>query len=169
MVLSRSSAISRQCWSAAPRLRLLAADVGCTEAAEAHRLLRNEDSFAALRVRKLGVSACGEVDALAVAAVLPAHTCLKDVRMYHAQLSTVAVMDAVVDAALVLRLASLTLYACHLTPASALALARLISGGAVAELYVLNNNTVSSCWMSLQRRASPTRCVQTARSPRSSW
>jgi hypothetical protein len=40
---------------AAP-LRLLAADVDCTDAAEAHPLLRNEGAFAALRVRKLSIT-----------------------------------------------------------------------------------------------------------------
>jgi Ran GTPase-activating protein (RanGAP) involved in mRNA processing and transport len=44
-----------------------------------------------------------------------------------------------VDAALTLRLPSLTLFACNVTPASAPALARLIRGGALAELDVWNN------------------------------
>jgi hypothetical protein len=48
-------------------------------------------------------------------------------------------LDAVVDAALTLRLPSLTLFACNVTPASAPALARLISGGALTELRVWNN------------------------------
>jgi Ran GTPase-activating protein (RanGAP) involved in mRNA processing and transport len=48
-------------------------------------------------------------------------------------------LDAVVDAALTLRLPSLTLFACNVTPASAPALARLIRGGALAELDVWNN------------------------------
>jgi hypothetical protein len=124
---------------AAPRLRLLAADVYCTDVAEAHRLLRNEGAFAALRVRKLRVTADAEADILALAADLAAHACLTDVRLEHAPLGTLAVLDAVVDAALALRLPSLTLFTCDVMPASAPALARLISGGALTELYVQNS------------------------------
>jgi hypothetical protein len=47
---------------------------------------------------------------------------------------------AVVDAALTtLRLPSLMLLACHVTPASAPALARLINGGALTQLFVSND------------------------------
>jgi hypothetical protein len=124
---------------AAPRLRLLAADVHCANVTEAHRLLRNEGVFAALRVRKLRVRALDEAGVLALAADLPAHTWLTDVRLDGAPLDTLAALDAVMDAALALRLPSLTLFACNVTPVSAPALARLISGGALTELYVYNN------------------------------
>jgi hypothetical protein len=125
---------------AAPRLRLLAADVGCTEAAEAHRLLRNEDVFAALRVRKLAVTVHDEPAVLALAGDLAAHTWLTEVNLQGAPLRTLAMLDAVVDAALALRLRLLTLFRCNLTPASAPALARLIRGSALRELYVFNKN-----------------------------
>jgi hypothetical protein len=124
---------------AAPRLRVLAADVDCIDAAVSHGLLRNEGAFAALRVRRLRVAALDEAGVLALAADLPAHTCLTEVRLVYAPLRTLAVSDAVVDAALALQLASLTLLICHVTPASAPALARLISGGALSELYVYNS------------------------------
>jgi hypothetical protein len=124
---------------AAPRLRLLAADVYCIGIAEAHRLLRNEGAFAALRVRKLCVDMYGEAGVLALASDLAAHTCLTEVRLDRAPLGTLAALDAVVDAALALRLPSLALCLCHVTPASAPALARLISGGALTELFVYNN------------------------------
>jgi hypothetical protein len=123
---------------AAPRLRLLAADVSCHDVAEAHRLLRNEGVFAAMRVQKLSVRPLDEAGVLALAADLPAHNCLKDVCLHRAPLRTLAVLDAVVDAALALRLPSLTLYNCNVTPASAPALARLISGGWLTELHVYN-------------------------------
>ncbi len=123
---------------AAPRLRLLAADVDCNDVAVAHRLLRNEGAFAALRVRKMHVSTRDEAGVLALAADLPAHTWLTEVRLHLSPLGTLAVLDAVVDAALELRLHSLLLNECHITPASAPALARLISGGALTELYVSN-------------------------------
>jgi hypothetical protein len=126
---------------AAPRLRLLAADVYCTFAV-AHRLLRNEGVFAALRMRKLQLSvatADGEAGVVALAADLAAHACLANVHLHGAPLDTLAALDAVVDAALTLRLPSLMLVDCHVTPASAPALARLLSGGALTELYVLND------------------------------
>jgi Ran GTPase-activating protein (RanGAP) involved in mRNA processing and transport len=125
---------------AAPRLRLLAADVHCPDAAVAHRLLRNEGAFAAVRVRKLCFSRTqdGEAGVLALAADLPAHTCLTEVALHYAPLRTLAVLDTFVDAALELRLPSLTLFNCHVTPASAPALARLISGGALTALHVHN-------------------------------
>jgi hypothetical protein len=85
---------------AAPRLRLLAADVDCNGAAEAHWLLRNEGAFAALRVRNLRVDMAGEAGVVALAADWPAHTWLKDVRLVRAPLRTLAALDAVVDAAL---------------------------------------------------------------------
>jgi hypothetical protein len=85
----------------------------------AHRLLRNEGAFAALRVRKLSVSTHDEAGVLALAADLPVHTCLKNVHLDHAPLGTLAVLDAVVDAALALQLASLTLLQCDVRPASA--------------------------------------------------
>jgi hypothetical protein len=123
---------------AAPRLRLLAADVYCANVAEAHRLLRNEGAFAAVRVRKLCVTAHDEAGVLALAADLPAHTWLTEICLDHAPLGTLAALDAVVDAALALRLPSLTLHNCPATPASAPVLARLISGGALKELCVRN-------------------------------
>jgi hypothetical protein len=75
---------------------------------------------------------------LALASDLAAHTWLEAVHVYGAPLGTLAALDAVVDAALSLRLPSLMLYNCHVTPASAPALARLISGGWLTELDVLN-------------------------------
>jgi hypothetical protein len=126
---------------AAPRLYLLAADVHCGNVTEARRLLRSEGAFAAVHVRKMRVSlanADGEAGMLALAADLAVHTCLTNVHLVHAQLGTLAALDVVVDAALALRLPLLTLSYCHVTPASAPALARLISGGALAELYVCN-------------------------------
>ncbi len=126
---------------AAPRLRLLAADVDCKDVAEAHLLLRNEGVFAALRVRKANVNVYDEPApaVLALAADLAAHACLTKVHLGYAPLGTLASLDAVVDAALALRLHSLTLFCCNVTPASAPALARLIRGSALRELYVVND------------------------------
>ncbi len=111
----------------------------CRNVAEAHRLLRNEGALAAVRVRKLVVTVHDEAGVLALAADLAAHTCLTEVRLYDGALSTLVVLNAVVDAALALQLGSLTLFVCNVTPASAPALARLFGGGALTELYVFNN------------------------------
>jgi hypothetical protein len=126
---------------AAPRLRLLAADVYCHGDTVMHRLLRNDGVFAALRVRKLHIAAPAHDDAgvLALAADLAAHTCLVEIRMQRTALRTLAVVDAVVDAALMLQLPSLALFNCNMTPASAPALARLIGGGWLTELDVWNH------------------------------
>ncbi len=125
---------------AAPRVRLFAADVHCFDPAVAHRLLRNKGAFSALRVRKLSVSARAHDTAgmLTFAADLAAHTSLTEVRLHYAPLGTLAALNAAVDAARMLRLDSLTLIHCAITPASAPALARLISGGALTDLQVHN-------------------------------
>jgi hypothetical protein len=125
---------------AVPRLRIIAADVSCNDVAEAHRLLRNEGVFAVLRVRKLRVDADDTADVLVLASDLAAHTCLTEVGLQDTPLRTLAVLNAVVDAALTLRLGLLALINCDLVPASAPALARLISGGALTDLWVFNNN-----------------------------
>jgi hypothetical protein len=89
-------------------------------------------------VRKLLVRAYDEADALALASDLPAHTCLTEVDLSFMPLRTLAVLDAVVDAALALRLPSLSLIYSHVVPACAPTVARLISGGALTQLYVTN-------------------------------
>jgi hypothetical protein len=124
---------------AAPRLRLLAADVLCRDFAVAHQLLHNEGAFAALRMRKLrvdNVDAHDEASVLALAADLAAHTSLTEVCLLHAPLGTLAALGAVVDAAVALRLGLLRLAGCRVTPACAPALARLISAGTLTELDV---------------------------------
>jgi hypothetical protein len=126
---------------AAPRLRLLAADVYCGDVAVVHRLLRNEGVFAAMRVRKLRIgNVRDEAGVLALAADLAAHIWLTEVYLIGAPLGTLAVLDTVADAALALRLPSLALISCRITPASAPALARLLNGGALTELSVFNSH-----------------------------
>jgi hypothetical protein len=58
---------------AAPQLRTLEADVSCNNAADAHRVLRNEPPFGPLRVRELCVNAREDTAVLALAADLAAH------------------------------------------------------------------------------------------------
>jgi hypothetical protein len=125
---------------AAPLLRTLHADVSC-DGAEA-RLLRNEPPFEALRVRRLVVScySCDDAATLALAADLTthatAHATLEEVRFQLARLHAAAALDAVMEAALTCRLRRVDLVLCHLSPASAPALARLIGGGALTTLHI---------------------------------
>jgi hypothetical protein len=129
---------------AAPLLRVLDADVSCSIGPEATRLLRNEAPFGPLRMHLF----CGsfnelaaaevEADATALAASLAAHATLSSLRLLHAPLTAPAVLDAVVDAVLLQRVRWLELYSCDLSPASAPALARLLSGSALTELAIWN-------------------------------
>jgi hypothetical protein len=125
---------------AAPQLRTLEADVNCDNAAEAHRVLRNEPPFGPLRVQHLSVDARGATaDAvIALAADLAAHASLASVCLDGASLDDPAALDAVVDAALECRLPSVRLTDCSLSPASAPALARLLGGNTLEELHINN-------------------------------
>jgi hypothetical protein len=125
---------------AAPQLRTLEADIDCKNAADAHRVPRNEPPFGPLRVRQLFLNA-SEVTAdtiIELAAGLSAHASLTSVVLYDAALDAPAALDAVVDAVLERRLSSVTLTDCRLSPASAPALARLLGGDTLTELHVDN-------------------------------
>jgi hypothetical protein len=123
---------------AAPQLRTLEADVSCANAAEAHRILRNEPPFGPLRVRELCVNAVeATADAVpALAADLAAHSWLTSFELYNAHLDAPSALDAVADAALARRVSLVLLGACHLSPASAPALARLVRGDTLTELSI---------------------------------
>jgi hypothetical protein len=127
--------------SAAPLLRVFAADLyGEYEGAAAtvtRRALRNEAPFGPLRVRHLyvpGLRGEDEASVVALAADVAAHTSLEGLHLQYAPLGSPAALDAVVDAALARRLQSVTLDTCHLSPASAPALARLLSSDALTTL-----------------------------------
>jgi hypothetical protein len=128
----------------APLLRTLHADLWCTTAAEARRLLRNEPPFESLRVRRLVVWGIGgdEAATLALAADLTTHAAvhnsLEELLLSGAPLDAAAVLDAVVQAALACRLSSVVLVECHLSPASAPATARLLGDGALTTLHFFN-------------------------------
>jgi hypothetical protein len=126
--------------AAAPRLRLLAADVYCTadDVAAARRVLRND----ALRVTH--VEAClhntrAASDVVALAGDAAAHAALVGIALAIAPLRTPAALDAVVDALLSSRrgIQTLALHYCGLSPASVPALTRLLDdsgGGALTTL-----------------------------------
>jgi hypothetical protein len=103
-------------------------------------MLRNQPPFQALRLRQLqlagGVWRDGHAPAqvAALAAELVAHPSLRAVRLWNAPLDSLAALEAVVDAALALRLTKLLLENCRVSPASAVALPRLLRGDALREL-----------------------------------
>jgi hypothetical protein len=124
---------------AAPRLRLLVADVVDCNADDAARMLRNEDVFQPLRIRELVVNGEGADGAAlhALAAALAAHASpLKHFGMDEAQLGVADVQDALVDAALTNRVVGMKFGGCALSPVSAPSLARLLSGKALTSLNI---------------------------------
>ena len=101
-------------------------------------LMRCEPPFQALRLRSLVVYGGGAgmptADVAAFSAQLPAHASLRALSLWHMPLDTLAALDAVVEAALTLRLSKLELVGCLLGPASAVALSRLLRGGALRKV-----------------------------------
>jgi hypothetical protein len=130
----------------APRLQSFDADVVTCSVQEAHALLSGPD-FAALRVRELCAAFDDAVPPTvveqttslqALAAGIAAHTALVVVTLHATPHSTPAALDAVMDAALSRGLAMLNFEHCHLTPASAPALARLLGSCALTTLRICN-------------------------------
>jgi hypothetical protein len=124
---------------AAPLLRAFDADVNVS-ATEALHMLRNEAPFGPLRVRHLEADfrEAEAGDIAEVTAAIAAHASLSSVHLSSARLDVPGALDAVVDAALVRRLSVVIFYFCRLSPASAPALARLLDGGALTELTIVN-------------------------------
>jgi hypothetical protein len=130
------SADLEQLLQAAPQLLVLETDVSCEDEGAARRVLRNEAPFGPLRVRTLVLSGLGDADAVRfVSEYAAAHAWLTGMHLFRAPLNLPAALDAVVDAALQLRLTYLEFFECHLTPASAPALVRLL-GGALKTLVL---------------------------------
>jgi hypothetical protein len=123
---------------AAPHLRACNAAVGTGDLAVARAMMRAEPPFRALRLHRLCVfSRAGtEAAVLELAADLLHCVFLRELDFYSAALDGPAAFDALVDAALACGLHTLRLYGCYLSTASAPALARLLVGGALAELEI---------------------------------
>jgi hypothetical protein len=126
---------------AAPRLHALHVNttVQCRSVADAQRLLSGAGAHAPLRLVSLEVKlgAPPPVEAVvALAAAARRHAPLTWVKLEHVPLDAAAALDAVVDAALAMRLEKLKLSRCSLSPASAPALARLLRGAALTKLHV---------------------------------
>jgi hypothetical protein len=127
---------------AAPGVRACAASVFTPDLELARALLRAEPPFAALRLESLCV---GDIDGeesieadevLALTADLAACSFLGALELCSAALDEPAALDALVDAALACRVRALRLEYCDLPDAAAPALARLLGGGALAELDI---------------------------------
>jgi hypothetical protein len=122
---------------AAPHLRVLDADVDCISVAEARRVLcANEGLLTPLCVHGLRVrhGNAAEADVLALAAHVASHSWLQELCLHGAL--TPAALDAMMVAGLAQRLTSVQLAYCNLSAAMLPALARLLGGGAVNNLYV---------------------------------
>ncbi len=126
----------------APRLAVFEATVWCYDVAIAREMLRNEAPYGPLHVRKLEFrwAADPEEDAatlLALIADAASHAPMRRLRLDSAPLTTAALMDALVDAALTRQLTSIELVDCLGEFSEwAPALARLIGGGALADLRI---------------------------------
>jgi hypothetical protein len=125
---------------AAPQLIACHAHVyGAVDVADARRMLRNEPPFQPLRLRELRVFSeigADEASVLSLAADLADHVSLKRVYLEELSLQAPAALDAVVNAVLTSRLDGVCFWACRLSPASAPALARLLSGGTLTDLII---------------------------------
>jgi hypothetical protein len=131
---------------AAPLLRVFDAylDADCADVDKVLRVLRNEAPFGALRVHHLKMS-CSElvgalsavVEELAAGLVSAAHSSLASLTLSYAPFDTLSTLDAVVDAALAQQLHTLKFSFCHMQAASVPSLARLLHGGTLRELSVL--------------------------------
>jgi hypothetical protein len=130
--------------SAAPQLHVCEADVYITAAAaEVRAALRNEGVFGPLRVRTATVDLAEEAATAAhvsLMADVAAHASLTELQLRFVPLDVPEVLRAFVDAALSLPLLrTVKLHGCHLSPASAPALARLLSSGTLTELDISND------------------------------
>ena len=124
---------------AAPLLQTFMAGVTCSSV-DARRLLRNEPPFGPLRMSSMHVrmvEGASDADVLATAADLTAHASLEALEFGGSwRFPGAAAADAVVDAALSLRLSGLDLYFCGLSPAWAPSLTRLLSSVALKYLQL---------------------------------
>jgi hypothetical protein len=128
---------------AAPGLRACHAEAMISEVPVARALLRAEPPFAALRLELLSLGdyeAEGTfLDMHAVLQLVPdlsACTFLRELELTSVRIGTPAAPDLLVDAALACRLRNLRLIDCDLPAAWAPALARLVRGGALAQLVI---------------------------------
>ena len=136
---------------AAPELRVLSANV-CCSLEQAPALLRNEPPYGRLQLRQLFVEMPDDDDnflaedvnewVLALAEALPAHASLRSLIFLLSHLESEAAFDALVNAVLAARppcaLPLLELRSCNLPPTSTSSLARLLGGGTLTQLRLID-------------------------------
>jgi hypothetical protein len=142
---------------AAPHLQICNAHVGC-DLKEARAVLRNEPPFGALRAHELHVFCLhcrGHADEvlqegsepamraeealLSLAADVRHHAPLRELHVSLAWLAEASALDALVDAALAMRLSAFSIDEdCRVRPNCATALVRLLAGGASSSLTSLH-------------------------------
>ncbi len=125
--------------SAAPQLRVCEADVMLDDEEEARRALRNEGVFAPLRLRAACLSLAATAAHAPLFADMAAHASLAELHPYGVSFDVPEVLDAFVDAALLLpRLRAVNICYCHLLAASVPTLARLLGSRTLVELSINN-------------------------------
>jgi hypothetical protein len=129
---------------AAPRLTTLVADVFCERLAQAHEALASPSALRLNRLclnRGFDTSPAGQnrLRALAAAVAAYPHASLQELCLVDAPLAT-ETLNAIVDAALQRRLATLALCNCQLSPDAAPVLVRLLGGEALRKLSITGIN-----------------------------
>jgi hypothetical protein len=130
---------------AAPQLLTFTTSVRWVYAVHARQMLRGLPPFERLRVSGLRVTfvgvaaAAAEATLAAILADAAAHESLVHLGLSEAPLGTPAALDTVVAFAFAHRLPSLWLCSSGLSPASAPALARLLGGDVLRELYLFGD------------------------------
>ena len=147
-----SSADAQELSDAAPQLVSFKVDVEAS-VTDAIGVLRNGAPYGALQLDFLGVGESSDYEEdddddnddladmqlLAFCSAVSAHTSLSELQMCNTRLNTPAVTNALSAAALACKLVSLELIDCDLSPASVPALARLVQGGVLETLHIINN------------------------------
>ncbi len=125
---------------AAPQLRVCEVDVAC-DAAQARRLLRGAAPFARVQLHGISLKNCNTGTARELAGLLTRHEPSVQVLAFvESPLDTEedTAMAAVVDLALAQRIPDVSFCCCDLPSEAAPELARLLRGGALTSLRVLN-------------------------------
>ena len=134
-----SSQRVRAVLEAAPALSLFESSVSMDQDGEdAHAILRNEPPFQAVRVRRLLVNEFLSETTVAMSSALRCHASIDELSFIMTALNTSDAMCAVVEACITLRLHTLRLHNCRVTPATLPELTRLVAAGALRELIVDN-------------------------------
>ena len=130
----------------APQLVTFKVDVSTESMVAVFPMLKNEAPFGALQLRRLFLAEDrttpppGDVEVLEFCSAVSTHVSLNQLVLCDVPLGTPAAINALSAALLACKLRELRLNACLLSPASVPALERLIRGGVLESLIVVNEN-----------------------------